>query len=240
MSDCGSTAENPRYGWACFAEGRVPILVLASDALWYDGCAPGSPATPGNPGHNCGELVAAMNRRGAFFIGIDVGDRGDTYANAVQLARMTNTVDGSGNPIVFRPGSAGIGGAAAAIVEAVTRVAGSSRQNITTRVVPDTMATGLPMGRTTADFIKAVVPLRGMPPAPMGYERHDMTTFYNVSPSTRVVFNVDFYNDFTPGASVARLFRATIEVLGRGNTVVDTRPVFIVVPAQGAGPDVPQ
>jgi hypothetical protein len=49
-----------------------------------------------------------------------------------------------------------------------------------------------------------------------------------------VVFRVDFYNDFVPGGMTAQLFRATIEVLGRGRTVVDTRPVFIVVPAQGS------
>jgi len=67
-----------------------------------------------------------------------------------------------------------------------------------------------------------------------------MTTFYGVSPSTRVVFGVDFYNDFAEGGMTARLYRATIEVLGRGGTVVDTRPVFIVVPAQGGGPVAPQ
>ncbi len=38
----------------------------------------------------------------------------------------------------------------------------------------------------------------------------------------------------------ARLYRATIEVLGRGGAVADTRPVFIVVPAQGGGPVAPQ
>ena len=53
--------------------------------------------------------------------------------------------------------------------------------------------------------------------------------------STRVVFRAEFYNDFMEGGSVARLFTATIEVLGRGNNVVDTRPVYIVVPAQGGG-----
>ena len=62
-----------------------------------------------------------------------------------------------------------------------------------------------------------------------------MTTFYNVSPTTRVVFRADFYNDFMEGGMSARLFTATVEVIGRGGSVVDTRPVFIVVPAQGGG-----
>ncbi len=242
MRDCGSSAAAVKYGWGCFLEGRVPIIVLASDASWYDGCAPGSPSTPGNPGHNCNELVTALNNRGGFFIGVDVGRGvgGDTYNNAAVVAMRTRTVDGTGAPIVFGPGSAGIAGASAGIVDAVTRVAGSSRQDITTRVVADAMATDVVAGHTTADFIKSVTPLRGMPDMPDGYDRRDMTTFYNVSPSTRVVFGVDFYNDFQPGAATARLFRATIEVLGRGGTVVDTRPVFIVVPAMGASIPVPQ
>ncbi|MEZ4392456.1 MAG: hypothetical protein R3A48_15315 [Polyangiales bacterium] len=129
--------------------------------------------------------------------------------------------------------------ASSQIVDAITRVAGQSRQNITTRTQPDAMAMNLPTGRTTADFVKAVVPLRGDPEPPNGYERRDETTFYSVSPSTRVTFRVEFFNDFAEGASTARLFRATIEVLGRGGTVVDTRPVFIVVPAVGAGIGIP-
>jgi hypothetical protein len=242
VRDCGSRPEAVRYGWGCFGEGRVPIIVLASDAGWYDGCAPGSPRTPGNPGHNCTELVAALNRRGGFFIGVDVGlgVGGETFTNSRILAQMTNTLDAMNNPIVFGPGAAGISGAAAGIVDAVTRVAGQSRQDITTRVVPEMGALNLPPMRTTADFIKSVTPLRGVPDMPDGYMRRDMTTFYGVSPSTRVVFGVDFYNDFAEGAMTARLYRATIEVLGRGGTVVDTRPVFIVVPAQGGGPVAPQ
>ncbi|MDP3214169.1 MAG: VWA domain-containing protein, partial [Deltaproteobacteria bacterium] len=52
--DCGSTADNPRYGWGCFAEGRVPIVVLASDAPWYDGCfADDAARYRSTQGHNC-------------------------------------------------------------------------------------------------------------------------------------------------------------------------------------------
>ncbi len=235
--DCGSTATSPRYGWGCFNEGRVPIVVLASDASWYDGCDAGSPTTPGDYGHDCSELVAAYNRRGAFFIGIDVGDgvEGRTYRNASIVSRMTRTLNASGRPIVFGPGATGIAGVAMSVVDAVAQIAGQTRQDITTRIVADPMATGIPMGRTTADFLKAVVPVRAAPEAPDGYERRDMTTFYNVSPAARVVFRADFFNDFMPGAMTARLFNATIEVIGRGGTVVDTRPVFIVVPAQGGG-----
>jgi hypothetical protein len=238
MRDC--PRDGTRYGWACFTEGRVPILVLASDAPWYDGCVAGS-LNSGGRGHNCNQLVDAMNMRGGYFIGVDVGNGvgGFTFTNARVVAERTRTVDGAGNPIVFGPGRNGIAMASTQIVEAITRVAGQSRQDITTRTQPDAMASGLPPMRSTADFIKAVVPLRGDPEPPTGYERRDATTFYSVSPSTRVTFRVEFFNDFAEGTTTARLYRATIEVLGRGGTVVDTRPVFIVIPAVGAGIGIP-
>jgi hypothetical protein len=234
MRDCGARGTE-RFGWGCFNDGRVPIVVLASDANWYDGCAAGSPTTPGGIGRTCSELIAAYNRRGAFFIGIDVGDgvEGRTYRNASVVARMTRTLNGMGSPIVFGPGRDGVSGVSAAVVDAIATIAGQSRQDITTRVTPDAMAMGLPMGRTTANFIRAVTPLRGDPGMPTGFDRLDATTFFNVSPTTRVTFRADFYNDFVEGGTTARLFTATIDVLGRGGTVVDTRPVFIVVPAQG-------
>jgi hypothetical protein len=232
--DCGADPDNPVgvYGWGCFREGRIPIVVLTSDADWYDGCAAGSPVTPGtpNPSHNCTELVDAFNRRGAFFIGIDVGGT-STYNNSVIVAQRTMTLDGAGMPITFRPGFSGISSVSANIVGAISEIAGRARQNITTRLQADTMAEGLATGHTTIDFIKSIVALRGEPDAPMGFDRHDASTFFNVDPSTRVTFGVDFYNDFQPGGATAKLFRATIEVLGRGDTVVDTRPVYIVVPA---------
>ena len=63
----------------------------------------------------------------------------------------------------------------------------------------------------------------------------DATTFYNVAPTTSVVFTVTFYNDFQPAGASAQLFRATIHVLGRAMSEVDHRDVFIIVPAAGGG-----
>ena len=240
--DCGSTDDNPRYGWGCFAEGRVPIVVLASDAPWYDGCFAFDAAMyRSTQGHNCDEVVGALNARGGFFVGIDVGTGvgGFTYINSQLLASRTRTTVGEPPmPVVFGPGRA-VGAVAAQVVDAVTRLASSSRQDISTRTEADPAAVGIPTGHTTADFIRAVVPLRGVPAMPEGFDRMDATTFFNVSPSTRVEFRADFFNDFVEGGATAKLFRATINVIGRGGTVVDTRPVFIVVPARGSGIGIP-
>lgn len=229
--DC--PAEPGVYGWGCFREGRVPIIVLFSDADWHNGPGFSYPYSGIRGLHSYNNVRDAMLRRGAYFVGIDVGATMDTYGPSQRLARETNTLDAMGNPIVFNnPG--GGPGIADSVVNAITTLANQTRQNVTTRTEPDASEMRIVAGRTTADFIKAVTPVRGIPDAPTGYDRHDTTTFYNVAPSTRVVFDVDFFNDFQPGAATAQLFRATIIVLGRAGSEVDRRPVFIIVPAANA------
>ncbi len=233
-TDCAVSPDEPTpFGWGCFGPGRVPVVVLCSDAAWYNGLQPGSPSDANS--HTGAEMVAALNAAGAFFIGIDVGAANDTANNSRRVATMTHTVDGAGAPIVFATGG-NVASSATGIVNAIAQIAGQSRQDITTRTSPDTAEMRLAAPHTTADFIRSVTPTRGIPEMPAGYDRRDATTFYNVAPSTQVVFTVDFYNDFQPGAATALLFRATIHVLGRAGSEVDHRDVFMIVPAIGAQP----
>lgn len=226
------------YGWGCFEPGRVPIMVLFSDADWWDG--PTAPMSlQSDRGHRYFELARSLLDHGAYFVGIDVssaGNRGYTYANSTRLALATRTLNASGVPVVFGPAtSGGLDRTAASIVTAISTLANETRQDITTRNESDAAESRLPTGRATADFIQSVTPVSGTPPAPTGFERLDATTFYNVLPTTQVVFRATFYNDFMEGTDAARVFQATISVRGRAGSEVDRRPVFIVVPARGGG-----
>lgn len=233
VRDCGMAPDEPTpYGWGCFLPGRVPIMVLFSDAPWHNG--PGLPNNYSFAVPVYSDLQREMVARGAYFIGIDVGG-GSTQAASTTLARATMTFDGMGQPITFRGAPATV---AANVVSAITTIAGQSRQDITTRTDPDRMEMRLPMGRTTAEFLRSVTPVGATPEAPAGYARRDMTTFYNVSPDAIVEFEVDFYNDFQPGGTAATLYRATIVVLGRAMSEVDRRDVFIIVPANTAQPPI--
>jgi hypothetical protein len=174
-------------------------------------------------------LTSEMTSRGAYFVGIDVGG-GDTYENSVELAMLTGTVDGGGSPIAFMGSASDV---ASNVVSAITTIAGTTRQDVTTRTDPDPAETRIAPPNTTASFIDAVVPVRGRPAAPEGFDSFDATTFYNVSPSTIVTFRVDFNNDFQMGGDTAQVFRATIVVLGRAGSEVDRRDVYIVVPPAG-------
>ena len=233
--DCPETGE--AFGWACFRQGRVPILVMFSDAGWYDGPQVGSPRSI--HGHRYPELAAAMMSRGALFLGVDVstfGTTGPTYANSAYLAAATGSLNAMRRAVVFAPASSGgLDRTAAGIVDAVRVLANETRQNITTTVLADAAEMRLPTGRTTANFVQMVTPVRAEPESPTGYERHDDRTFFGVLPSTRVVFRVGFYNDFLEGTDAARVFQASVIVRGRAGSEVDRRPVFIVVPARGGG-----
>jgi hypothetical protein len=237
VGDCGDGPDDdPSYGWCCFREGRVPIMVLFSDAPWHngidgiDGVGAGGNYYGSTPSAATWPLLtSAMMTRGAYFVGIDVGG-GQTFMNSQELARLTGTVDGSGAPIAFMGAASSV---ATNVVNAITTIAGTTRQDITTRTDPDPAETRIAPPDNTASFIDAVVPVRGNPPAPGGFDSMDSTTFYNVSPSTVVTFRVDFNNDFQMGAEVAQVFRATIVVLGRARSEVDRRDVFIVVPPTG-------
>jgi hypothetical protein len=61
--------------------------------------------------------------------------------------------------------------------------------------------------------------------------RIDLSGFFGVVPGTRVLFRITFRNDFFMGESHATLFRAHIDVTAGSSAVLDTRDVYIVVPA---------
>ena len=68
--------------------------------------------------------------------------------------------------------------------------------------------------------------------------RTDLSTFYRVVPGTRVRFTRFFQNDnvFQGASQESTLFRAFIDVVGDGVTVLDTREVYILVPANQPPP----
>ena len=138
-------------------------------------------------------------------------------------------------PLVFRTDNAGTGLGAHIVtgLKMLTRFAlfnvTSERQGVTT----DIDGVPLPAPHTTADFIKSVTPTGFMlPPAPpvVPNPTFDATTFYGVTPTTRVQFDVKALNDFLPQTADAQIFRATIRVVAGGCTDLDQRDVLILVP----------
>lgn len=143
--------------------------------------------------------------------------------------------DGNGMcPLTYLASSNGTG-VDSSIVAGIEMVARYSPFDVTREwegVGTDQDGVALPMGTTTADFIKAVTPFsHGMVPVPgVPDPTLTMTTFEGVVPDTDVTFTVEAYNDFVPQGPDPRLFVATIRVLADDCGELDEREVFILVP----------
>ncbi len=64
----------------------------------------------------------------------------------------------------------------------------------------------------------------------------DETAFRGLVPGTRVTFRMTFRNDFFEPDQSVHVFVAYVDVRADGITVLDTRQVFVVVPASPGGP----
>ncbi len=137
-------------------------------------------------------------------------------------------------PMVYRASSNG-SGVDSSFSSAVSLLAAYGQFDVTSAVAGtgvDEDGAELPVGTSTADFIKSVtpfdhgaVPLPGVPDPTL-----TPTTFENVIPDTDVVFTVEAYNDFVEQGPDPRLFTANIEVLADDCGELDDRDVFILVP----------
>ncbi len=217
-----------RRGYPCFRPGSLPIVVEVSDITWHNGPGgsdPYSGITP--PPHTFDEAGNALRSIGARFIGVCVDGGGRTEAEA--MARLTGTVDGSGNPLVYDAAS---GAVSDAIVNGIETLTGGTPQDVNTRTanVP-----GNPDEFDATLFIKAITPVEGYRDgiAGTGYESKDDTTFFRVIPGTLVEFSIDFYNDVREPADTAQIFQARIIVVGNGVADLDSHNVYIVVPPDG-------
>jgi hypothetical protein len=255
------------WGYPCFRDGALAIVIHYTDAPFHNGARDESPPTTtyANPytgitptPHNFDQMIMAYQRRSARQISINgnTGQRCEgrlwtnhmTYGPCYDFrmsAEGTGSIDLDGNQLVY---DLPTGTATAALVDQVT----SAVNTLATRVPLDITTTTRndPMNPEMVDarrFIQRRVPSCSVPPTnnmcwtePMGVThaaavaRTDLSTFYRVVPGTRVRFTIYFQNDDVyPGAETGvTLFHAFIDVLGDGVTRLDTREVFILVPAR--------
>ncbi|MBZ0115716.1 MAG: hypothetical protein K8H88_01885 [Sandaracinaceae bacterium] len=221
-----------RRGYPCFRPDALPILVLVTDAQFHNG--------PGNANlymgitpqaHVFDQATNALGNLGARFIGVAVGS--DPRGHEEEVARITRTVDTSGQPLVY---DASGGTVSSAIVEGIGTLVGRTPQDVTTR---RDNVDGNPDGFDATMFIQSIVPIDGFngtargPQPGITYRDLDATSFYDVVPGTTVIFDVTFYNGVRPPAATAQIFRATIVVLGNNVTRLDSRNVYIIVPPNG-------
>jgi hypothetical protein len=246
------------WGAACFREAALPIVVFFTDICGHNGppgedasCDPYTGLTPAAP--VWAEAIAALNARGAKFIGVNAtsGYRcaggGATvpagYSPCFYLRRTaeeTGSVDLDVVPLVYDLPNTATGTVFAdTIVNAVETVATRVPLDVTTRVraEPHPLADArrfvgarIPGCAATPAITPCVVPPTGFT-EDQAVAGRDLSTFFGVIPGTRVIFEIQFQNTSFRGTDRAELFVAYIDVTGGGSAVLDTRQVYIVVPA---------
>ena len=246
------------WGAPCFRDGALPIIILFTDICAHEGppgesssCDAYTGITPAPV--TWSEMTLELNSRGAKFVGINAGR--STCAGVVgasgyspcyflrRTAEETGSVDLDGNALVYDLPNDGTARSAFVdqVAEAVETVATRVPIDVTTRTRSDATNPDMVDARR---FIKARRPsCSGMEGdtdcwvAPMGVDHGlaiaavDMTTFYGVIPGTQVTFTITFQNDFRESQSDVQIFIAYIDVSAGGSSVLDTRQVYIVVPA---------
>jgi hypothetical protein len=250
------------YGAPCFRDAALPIIVHFTDICSHNG-PPGEEGSCSTyvgidpPPHTWAEAISVMNLHGAKYIGVNasfascagvVGPMGSQPCWFMKrTAEETGSVDLDGTPLVYDLPNDGT--SETLFIDTIA----NAIEIIATRVPLD-VDTGLrneptnPDGVNATMFIKRRTPrCRSVPgepcwtaPAGVSHDQavalYDASTFFGVIPGTLVRFRITFQNDFQMGDVTARVYVAYIDVRGGGSAVLDTRQVYIVVPASSGPP----
>ncbi|NIS37319.1 MAG: hypothetical protein GWO04_48550, partial [Actinobacteria bacterium] len=162
-----------------------------------------------------------------------------------ETAIASGAVDEGGTPLVYDlpDGGADEGAFADAVVGAIETVLARVPLDVDTALRDD-----------PADAVDATAFIAAREPAcfeamtddcwiaPTGIAQEDAVgsleadRFVDVLPGTQVIFRITFANDSVAQERRAQVFVAFVDVRGDGGPVLDTREVYIVVPAQRGAP----
>ena len=232
------------FGYPCFRTSAVPIIVLVTDAPFHNGspslagrappvgdCAGGTCSYGGYLDYNT--MLPALTSHHVRVIGVAVTTYGTWPVEDEQaLARDTGALDTAGAPLVSQtPG----GAVSSAVVDAVRTLSMATHFSIST-AFQDDPADAVDTRTAFVDYIEANTAgdtMRGCAPRAATDTDGDghLDTFPNVTSGQRVCFDIVVkQNDTVMPTAVPQLFDATLEVIGDGFTVLDSRTVYFLVP----------
>ncbi|MDP3274603.1 MAG: hypothetical protein Q8Q09_05365 [Deltaproteobacteria bacterium] len=231
-------------GLGCVRDGALPILVVFGDERFSEsynvsgaGCTAATCATcDGRP--TVAQIVTAVNAISGKVIVMGTGASSPEWTT---ILTQTRSVNAMGMPLIFP--SATAANVHTQLVNAIQTLANEAPRDVSVRAV-DVVEAGETVDATR--FIDRIVPntMGGArdPRMPMrvcvpGQMTRDANmdgvqdTFVAVRNNVPVCFDIyPKQNDFVMPTDRPQLFRARIEVVGDGVTVLDTRDVFFLVP----------
>lgn len=226
----GSPAANAGFspfGYPCFRSNSLPVILLATDEV---------PLSAGdtNKCPNWSSVVLPqMTARSAKLVGIlDDGAAAAVTTDLRQMATDTGAVDSTNNqPLVFN----GSGSTAATAIENGIRTLANNIALDMAAVASDDPSDAV---NAVQAFVSRLETLQlGTPQCASGLNDVDTDgdtfddAFLDVRAGTPVCWKlIAKTNTTVPATTEPQLFRATVNVLGDGVTVLDTRDVFFLVP----------
>ncbi|MEM6956680.1 MAG: VWA domain-containing protein [Myxococcota bacterium] len=228
------------FGYPCFREGAVPIIVLIMDNLFHAGPTNMTSRVYTDSSGvriNYSSTVAALNAQNAKVVGVSVGTIAQNHLQSI--ARDTDSVDAAGAPLVSTTGGSGV---SAAVVDQVQTLARSVAFDITVRFdddASDAVDTNVFVDRLEANTAGDAA--RGCEPRGAIDANADgvLDTFEAVR-GARVCFDiVPRMNDSVEPTLEPQVFEATVVVIGDGFTTLDSRRVFFLVSPEVRDPGVP-
>ncbi len=237
------------FGYPCFRSGAVPIVVLITDAPFHNGSPtlagrgnpPGVPDCVGTCAYggylDYNAMLPAVTASHIRVIGVAVNGTAP-QADLNAIATDSGAVDGAGAPLVT---IAGAGSVSTTVVDQVRTLAMATRFDISTRYIDDA-TDAVDTFPAFVDHIEANTAgdaMRGCAPRTATDTNGDgfLDTFPGVRAGERVCFDIIVKQNATVMPTAApQLFDATIQVLGDGFTVLDSRQVFFLVPPMPVPP----
>ncbi len=215
------------FGGACFRDDALPIVMLITDAPMHNGPPDVAPLEPYGfepAPHGYDETVAAVVRAEVLVVPLAARDPGrpSPDEHLRRLALDTDSLDSSGDPLLFDIGSGGdlIG---AEIVSAVQFVASDVPLDV------DAIAEDVPGDAVDAgELLRGVRALRAEPPE--NVDRIEGDTFFGVVPGTRLTFGVIVDASGLAPAPMRRVFPARILFRASGRSRLEVREIDLVVP----------
>jgi hypothetical protein len=233
------------WGYPCFRDGAVPILIVITDAPMHNGPSGNNYGADASFAPTWAETRDAMVARSARVIGVNSGG---TYGrpDLDAVARETGAVDIGGTPLVFDIGSDG-SGLGDQVINGVQTLATSVPLRIDAVPVDDpTDTVNAPL--EFIEYIEANASGESITDPVTGEVRICTTTdplpvdesgdghpdyFPRVLPGVPVCFDIHAKRNVTvPATREPQMFRATIQVQGDRITILDERDVFFLVPPE--------
>ncbi len=230
VSVAGTCSTGAGFGAACFRDASHPIIVHVTDVPFHNGPNPANDysGVPGARGWT--EMLAVLNAQDVEIVGVAVDPTppGFPFPLPVEarpdLEALTTATDSRGADGALTVYDAASGNVSTTVVDGIADLIGAATQDVSARSLDDTSD-----AVDATRFIRSITPVRATRALSF-----DATTFYGVAGGTTVTFAVEFVNDFQPEMTRVQLFRAFIDVYDVATgTALDTRNVYIVVPALG-------